>query len=151
MSYIINKTDGTALSTTNISAGKLLDGTVDTDTGLSLIGRNYPNYGDAQNENFVRLLENFADVNPPTISLTALNALTGTLWYDTANKKLRVYDGTNWNSVGSPIGTIVQWNTATASVPNGYQICNGTNGTPNLTPLTITGTGYSISHIQKLS
>ena len=151
MSYIINKTDGTVLSTTNISAGKLLDGTIDTSTGLSLIGRNYPNYGDAQNENFVRLLENFAGTIPPNQSLSALSTLTGTVWYDTANKKLRVYDGTNWNSVGSPIGTIVQWNTTAANIPNGYQICNGTNGTPDLTSLTITGTGYSISHIQKLS
>lgn len=92
MSYIINLTDGSVLTT-------ILDGTTNTSTGLTLIGRNYTNYGDAQNENFVRLLENFADTVPPTQSALALNTLTGTLWYDTGNKLLKVYDGTNFSPV----------------------------------------------------
>lgn len=112
MSYVINKTDGSVLSTPTMPSGILADGTTDTSTGLTLIGRNFPNYGDAQNENFVRLLENFADVEPPTSSLTALNALVGTLWYDTSTSKVRVYDGTNWNTIN---GTIVA-NAAPTSV-----------------------------------
>jgi hypothetical protein len=151
MSYIINKTNGSVLSTSNIVNGTLLDGTIDASTGVSLIGRNFPNYGEVQNENFVRLLENFADANPPTISLAAVSALTGTIWYDTVNKKLRVYDGTDWNIVGLPAGALIQWNTLLASVPPGFQLCNGTNGTPDLTAQTISGTGYSISYIQKIS
>ena len=89
MSYIINKTDGGILTT-------ILDGTTSTSTGLTLIGRNYTSYGDAQNENFVKLLENFADIIPPTESSLALTPLTGTLWYDTGNKLLKVYNGTNF-------------------------------------------------------
>jgi outer membrane murein-binding lipoprotein Lpp len=103
MSYIITKTDGTILQTPNLVNGTLLDGTIDTTIGLSLIGRNYPNYSQAQNENFVRLLENFADNIPPTQSILALNALVGTIWYDTSIKKIRVYDGINWNPASSTI------------------------------------------------
>ena len=90
MSYIINKTDGTLLTT-------VLDGTTDTSTGLTLIGRNYPGYGQAQNENFVKLLENFADATPP-----GFTPLPGTLWWDTANVRLKIYNGTEFISV-SPI------------------------------------------------
>mgnify|MGYP000046827772 FL=1 len=47
MAYTINKSDGTVLTT-------IIDGTVDTTTDLSLIGRKYSGYGEAQNENFVK-------------------------------------------------------------------------------------------------
>ena len=53
MAYTINKSDGTVLTT-------IIDGTVDTTTDLSLIGKKYSGYGEAQNENFVKLLENFS-------------------------------------------------------------------------------------------
>lgn len=91
MSYTINKTDGNVLVT-------LLDGTTNTDTGLTLIGRNYTGYGDAQNENFVRLLENFADPLPPGQSV-GFTPMVGTIWYDSANKFLKSFDGTNWTPV----------------------------------------------------
>lgn len=90
--YIINKTDGNVLVA-------LQDGTTSTATGLTLIGRNYVSYGEKQNENFVKLLENFAAANPPSITSLALTPMTGTLWYDTANSVMKVYDGTNWYPV----------------------------------------------------
>lgn len=89
MSYIINLTDGTVLTTIN-------DGTTNTSTGLTLIGRNYISYGDAQNENFIKLLENFSDTVPPTLSSLALTPLKGTLWFDSGNSIMKVYDGVNW-------------------------------------------------------
>ena len=67
MSYTIYKTNGLQLLT-------LLDGTLDTSTGLNLVGKNYINYGTVQNENFVWLLENQASDTPP------LYPLTGQLW-----------------------------------------------------------------------
>lgn len=92
MSYTISKTDGSILVT-------LQDGTVNTDTGLTLIGRNAVNFGDAQNENFVKLLENFADTISPQES-SGFAPIEGTLWWDTGNEKLRVYNGSTWNPVG---------------------------------------------------
>jgi hypothetical protein len=96
MSYIINLTSGNVFTT-------LQDGTTNTNTGLTLIGRNFPNYGQIQNDNLVKLLENFADALPPTQSSQALTPLTGTIWYDSGNNLLRVYDGTNWNPVSQRI------------------------------------------------
>jgi hypothetical protein len=88
MSYIVNKTDGSILTT-------LLDGTTNTETGLTLIGRNFTSYGEIQNENFVRLLENFASSIPPGQSV-GFAPLAGQLWWDTTNQRLRVYNGTSF-------------------------------------------------------
>jgi hypothetical protein len=76
--------------------GVLQDGTLDSSTGVTLIGRNYPSYGEIQNENFIKLLQNFANSQPPNVSQDALLLLPGTLWFDTANNILNVYDGTEF-------------------------------------------------------
>ena len=91
MPYTINRTNGTLIST-------LQDGTVDkTSLGITLVGKNFTGYGDVINENFVQMLENFANVTPP------LNPMFGQLFYNTALKTLRVYTGVGidpWKSVG---------------------------------------------------
>ena len=53
MSYSINRWNGTLLKT-------VADGTVDTSLDIKLIGKSYAGYGQAQNENFVHLLEHFS-------------------------------------------------------------------------------------------
>jgi len=103
MSYIINKSDGSALVTPTMPSGALLDGTADTTTGLTLIGRNYTGFGEVQNENFVRLLENFAASIPPNSSVTAILPLTGTLWWDTGTNLLKVYNGATFIQVNGRI------------------------------------------------
>jgi len=90
MSYIINKTDGTTLVT-------LDPGILDQSTSLYLIGKNYPNYGELQQENFVRLLENFANSTEPNAPLV------GQLWYDTDAKKIKFYDGTRFKAPGPTV------------------------------------------------
>lgn len=88
MSYLINKFNGEALVV-------LEDGTVDISTSLSLVGRNYSGYGEIFNENFVFLLENFANETAPS------RPLTGQVWYDTDTEVLRIYNGTEWGVVGA--------------------------------------------------
>jgi hypothetical protein len=88
MSYIIYKTSGEVLAT-------ILDGTKNDNTGLSLIGKNYTNYGAIQNDNFVRLLENFANAVPPGQSVGTA-PIAGTLWWNTSASRMYVYDGANW-------------------------------------------------------
>jgi hypothetical protein len=91
MPYYLVKTDGTALSTVE-------DGTVDnTTTDLTLLGKNYPTYGLALNENFVKLLENFANIDQPSMPMY------GQLWFDSGHQKLNVYrqgsDSDNWQEI----------------------------------------------------
>jgi microcystin-dependent protein len=83
--------------TDNVNKGSITvdDGTTNsTDTSLVFPGRNYSNYGIPVNENFLHLLENFANNDSPR------NPVEGQLWYDTTTgiEQLKIYDGTNWIS-----------------------------------------------------
>ena len=102
MAYTINKYSGVQLVV-------LEDGTVDTSTSIGLVGRNYVGYGEIQNENFLYLLENFANINPPA------RPLEGQLWFNTTNDLLHVYDGAKWVIVGSAVIS----ETAPVDPPNG--------------------------------
>ena len=88
MAYTINKTDGSELTV-------LQDATVDTTTSITLVGRNYIGYGEIQNENFLFLLENFANDAAPS------TPITGQIWFDTTTNTLKVYDADKWVSVGA--------------------------------------------------
>ena len=72
------------------------DNSINTETSLLLPGRNTSDYGTSILTNFLHLLENHADVNPPA------NPVEGQLWYDTTNDvdQLKIYDGTNWVAAG---------------------------------------------------
>jgi hypothetical protein len=93
MPYNINKYNG------NLAA-VVEDGTVDNTFDVKLVGKNYAGYGEVQNENFVFLLENFANSTEPA------KKTTGQVWYDSANKKLKFYDGTKFRTTGgAEVGT----------------------------------------------
>lgn len=83
MAYKVDKFNGTFL--VNVA-----DGTIDTTTDLRFVGKNYAGYGEIQNENFLHLLENFANTTQPP------RAVLGQIWYDSANKKLKFYDGSKF-------------------------------------------------------
>jgi hypothetical protein len=90
MAYNINKSDE---NKSPITVPDMPPGINTVDTSLSLVGRNYPNYGQAIAENFLHLLENFASQLQPT------NPIEGQLWYDisdSSDKKLKVFDGATW-------------------------------------------------------
>jgi hypothetical protein len=138
MSYTITKTSGA-----NITVN---DGTIDNTTDLTLIGKNYPGYGALLNQNFVRLLENFSYSTAPT------KKITGQLWFDSTNKALNVWDGSNWkglqgvsSSASSPSGPVagdLWWDTTNTLLkaydtltsawvtigPSGGSALLGTNG-----------------------
>jgi hypothetical protein len=88
-----------------LSSGSLLvnlaDNTTDTTTSLTLVGRNYPGYGQAVANNFVRLLENAANVAPPSAPLV------GQLWYDTANVLMKVWTGSTWFSLTTGVSSFL--------------------------------------------
>ena len=89
MAYQVNKTDGTIVAT-------VADGQLDQlSTDLTLIGKNYSGFGEALNENFIKLLENFADTSRPT------NPIRGQIWFDVSELKLKVYNGSEFLPVSS--------------------------------------------------
>lgn len=88
MAYTINKFNGEPLVV-------LQDGSIDVSTSLQLVGRSYVGYGEIQNENFVFLMENFANNNPPA------RPIKGQTWFDTTSNLLNLYDGEKWAVLGS--------------------------------------------------
>lgn len=88
MAYTINLTNGTVFAT-------IADGTVNTASSMTLIGKNYAGYGQFLDDNFIHLLENSANTTAPTAPLT------GQLWWDSTNTILKVYSGSIWKPLGS--------------------------------------------------
>ena len=96
MSYTINNTTGDTLVT-------LKDGTIDTaTTDVSLFGKGYAGFGEKLNENFIKLLENFANTTAPD------QKIKGQLWYDATTNQLQVYTGSKWKPVGGSTTTVSQ-------------------------------------------
>ena len=80
MSYDINRFNGTLLVTVD-------DQTVNsTATDLKFVGRNYAGWGEIANENFLILLENFANSTQPP------RAIAGQIWFDSTNKILKFFN-----------------------------------------------------------
>lgn len=113
MGYIINRYNGAILTTVE-------DGTVNLTTEVKFVGRNFAGYGEAQNENFLHLMENFANPTPPG------KPLSGMIWYDSTSNKIKFYDGSRWRTTGSaevnaiqPIGNVegdLWWNSTTSQL-----------------------------------
>lgn len=88
MAYTVNKTNGAILAS-------VTDGTIDTSTDITLIGKNYPNWGEFFNENMVALLEHFANSTAPS------SPIAGQLWWDTSNSLMKVYTGSTFKTISS--------------------------------------------------
>jgi hypothetical protein len=98
MAYTINLTNGTIFAT-------IADGTINTNSAMILVGKNYAGYGEFLDENFIHLLENGSNATAPGAPLT------GQLWWDSANSLMKVYTGTAFKTISAA--------TASASAPTG--------------------------------
>lgn len=94
MSYQVTFTE-----TTNPAKPALTvaDQTLNSQTSLTFVGKNYAGYAPVVANNFLHLLENFANNNAPP------NPIEGQLWYDNTSgvSLLKVFDGTIWTAAGS--------------------------------------------------
>jgi hypothetical protein len=98
MAYTINLTDGAIFAT-------IADGTINTSSSMTLVGKNYAGYGEFLDENFIHLLENSSNTTAPGAPLT------GQIWWDSGNGILNVYNGSAWKRIGGA--------TASATAPSG--------------------------------
>ena len=110
MAYTINTTDGGIFAT-------VADGTINTTSSLTLVGKNYAGYGEFLNENVLKLLESGANTTQPSAPLT------GQLWFDKSAAVLKVYNGTLFKNLGSATAS----GTAPTSVVGGDLWFDSTN------------------------
>ena len=87
MSYTITLTDGAIYAV-------VADGTVNTTSSMTLVGKNWAGYGQFLGDNFIRLLENGANTTAPGAPLT------GQLWWNKTAGTMQVYNGTAFKTIG---------------------------------------------------
>jgi len=93
MAYQVDRFNGTFLTSVE-------DGTIDTTTDIRFVGKNYAGYGEVQNENFLHLLENFANTSAPP------KPVKGQIWFDSNTSTLKYYNGSQWKSAsGAEVST----------------------------------------------
>tara|TARA_E500000081_G_scaffold155162_1_gene194756 strand:- start:726 stop:2234 length:1509 start_codon:yes stop_codon:yes gene_type:complete len=90
MAYTVNKSNNSA----SPNQYTVQDGVVNAQTDLSFIGKGYAGYGESIAENFLHLLENFSNTSQPT------KPIEGQLWWDSTNGKLKVFNGTAFQTAG---------------------------------------------------
>lgn len=112
MAYEIDRTDKP-----NYGSVIVEDQTINVETSLGFVGKNYTGYSKVLAENFLHLLENFASATAP------INPVIGQLWYDTDTDnnppqpqlKVCTVDGggsTSWVAAGNVTKRTVQPTTA---------------------------------------
>jgi hypothetical protein len=87
MSYTITLTDGAIFAV-------IADGTINTASSMTLVGKNWAGYGQFLDDNFIRLLENGANTTAPGAPLT------GQLWWNKTTGTMQVYNGTTFKTIG---------------------------------------------------
>jgi len=139
MPYQITHFSGTPLATVE-------DGTLDQTTDLKLVGKNYAGYGTIQNDNYVYLLENFANTSSPP------KAIPGQMWYDSGNNKLKFYDknqnwrttgGTTTSSAASPPGGLTQGDLWYTTDTKQLYVFNSDQTTTLIGPQSVSGAGQA--------
>jgi hypothetical protein len=98
MSYTITLTNGSTFAT-------IPDGTINTSSSMTLVGKNYAGYGQFINDNIIRLLQNGANTTAPGAPLQ------GQLWYDQTTGTMKVYTGTTFK--------VISGATASSTAPSG--------------------------------
>ena len=92
MAYTINKYNGTTVT--------VADDTLNVETSLRLVGKDYIGYGEAIAQNSVSLLENFASETAPA------SPIEGQHWWKPSTKTLNVYHNSSWLGIDAGTGVV---------------------------------------------
>jgi len=119
MAYVVKNTRGETIAV--VDSGT----TNSTATDVTLIGQNVVEYGLPQNENFVYILENFANTTPP------LSPVQGQLWFDVTNNVIKYRNLANsWIATASePYVQAQKISPAFTGTPTAPTAANGTSTT----------------------
>jgi hypothetical protein len=100
MSYTITLTNGSIFA-------NIPDGTINTTSSMTLVGKNYAGYGQFINDDIIRLLQNGANDTAPGAPIT------GQLWWNSTAKNMQVYNGTAFKVISgataastAPLGSV---------------------------------------------
>lgn len=94
-------------------------------TSLKFSGRNNSNWGEDIQQNLLYLLDNFSNTTEPP------NKVRGQIWFDKNIDKLKVYDGSVWQTIGSSVSTSTKYTHTQASASATWNI-NHSLGTTDL-------------------
>jgi|TARA_R110002126_G_scaffold188974_1_gene337303 hypothetical protein len=89
------------------------------------------------------------DGRPPTEIWFTASANYKFVLADSSNVVIQTYDnlygiiGTTPSVSAVPAGGIIMWSGSIGSIPSGYYLCDGTNGTPDLRDRFVVGAGSS--------
>lgn len=134
--YEINFSEPLKQGFTISAGGRNGPGDANADSSLRLYGRNALDWGEAVNEDLLRLVENFASASPPG------NAITGQLWAEWS----LYYKDTTAVDVGSVSFGWWRWNVTTAAweaLPRDANIgTDPADGIPKVEPVQISEGSY---------
>lgn len=77
MAYSVNRTDGRLIA-------EVEENTIDTSRSVKFVGRKTTGFGEVQNENFLQLMEHFANTTAPS------TPVLGQIYYNKTDQKIRV-------------------------------------------------------------
>jgi microcystin-dependent protein len=86
---------------------------------------------------------NVSGVTGVNNTFTSANLITSVATTKTASDSTTAVATTAFVHAVLPTGIIVMWNSTAASIPAGWQLCNGSNGTPDLRGQFVVGAGGS--------
>jgi hypothetical protein len=109
MSYTIQLTNGNTLIASLADNSADGPGQTTQHSSITLIGRDFVNYGQFLNDNLIYILENFSNSTSPS------HPLVGQLWWDSTNRVLKTYSGTSWK-VNTAVTTATSFPTDVSTV-----------------------------------
>lgn len=142
----LNATDGEVLLPAAASATQTADGSVvwDSDDNLLTVGTGAARKTMVDTDS-TQTLTNKTLTSPVVSGGTINNAVIGGTTPANATFANLTVTGTTTGITTIPTGVIVMWSGSIASIPSGWYLCNGSNGTPDLRDRFIVGAGSTYS------